>query len=210
MKHNGRPSRVNGTEIRRLRIARGWTQKELARIAGYSERLIRKAEKGGSLNPSTITNLAIALSTPTEPVTPAQLIIDHLSITRQWVNGFNEHGRHMLEHIRSFVANEFELHCPGESDSAPFVGTFRGKTGLQRWLDLYFSAFNRSSNIQVNYAVGVSDPFVIARWTESGSRGTTTVGPIRVNLVVRFKGDLIARIDYDSDTLATHRTFNAA
>lgn len=198
MKQNGRPTRVNGAEIRRLRLARGWTQKVLARVSGYCERLVRKAEKGGSLNPDSITSLAIALSTPDETILPSQLIIDHLSITQQWVKRFNEHGRGMLEHIRSFIGNEFELHCRGGACSAPLVGIFKGKAGLQRWLDLYFAAFDRSPNSLVSYAIGVSEPFVIARWTESGSRGITPVGPIQVSLVVRFKGDLISRIDYDS------------
>lgn len=210
MKSNVRATRVNGIEIRRLRLARGWTQKMLARTSGYSERLIRKSENGGSLDHRTVNDLAIALSTPSEPIAVSQLLIDQLSITQQWVRGFNEYGREMLMHLRSLVASEFELRCPGEKNSAPFIGTFKGATGLQAWLDLYFSAFDRSPNSDVNYAVGVSDKFVIARWIESGLRGTTPVGPIPVNLIVRFKGELISQIEYDSDTLATHRTFSVA
>ena len=53
---------VSGEVVRRLRMERGMTQLQLARAAGYTERLIRKAEKGGRLDIRTVQNLAEALS----------------------------------------------------------------------------------------------------------------------------------------------------
>ncbi len=49
---------VHGRMIRSLRKMHGWTQAELAKRAGYSERLIRKAELGGRLMPETIADLS--------------------------------------------------------------------------------------------------------------------------------------------------------
>ena len=53
-----RSIRCNGEMVRFLRKQRGWTQERLATAAGYTKRLVAKAESSGSLNPDTIEILA--------------------------------------------------------------------------------------------------------------------------------------------------------
>jgi transcriptional regulator with XRE-family HTH domain len=74
MLHRKRYSPVNGSHLRSLRQSRGWTQVEFGRLAGYSERLIRKAESGGNLLLETIEDLATALSQTNEVVSSESLI----------------------------------------------------------------------------------------------------------------------------------------
>lgn len=49
--------RVHGDRLTRLRRSCGWTQVELSRRSGYSERLVRKAEQGGRIRQQTLQEL---------------------------------------------------------------------------------------------------------------------------------------------------------
>lgn len=53
---------VNGIAVRSRRKELGWSQVELGHRSGYSERVIRKAEAGGTLRLQTIKDLAMTLS----------------------------------------------------------------------------------------------------------------------------------------------------
>ncbi len=59
------PSRLNsdGAKIRALRIQRGWTQEQLAEIAGVSARTIQRAESAGSAAFDTLRAVAGAFET---------------------------------------------------------------------------------------------------------------------------------------------------
>ena len=81
-KQNSRPA--NGALIRALREKRGFTQIDLGRLSGYSERLIRKAESGGSIRLETFQNLAVALSNSSELISFSDLIAVH-SVTESGV-----------------------------------------------------------------------------------------------------------------------------
>jgi transcriptional regulator with XRE-family HTH domain len=59
---NAKLHRVNGVTIRVRRKQLGWSQVELGHRAGYSERVIRKAEAGGTLRIQTIYDIAMTLS----------------------------------------------------------------------------------------------------------------------------------------------------
>ena len=68
-KPRNRPVTANGECLRALRIARGWTQRDAARRAGVSDRLIRKAESGAPLGPVTIRILADLYESPEAAIT---------------------------------------------------------------------------------------------------------------------------------------------
>lgn len=200
MKPKARFIAINGRELRSLRLARGWTQSQLAKSAGYSERLIRKAEKGGNLDHGTIQNLAEALSTPDSHVPLESLTLNIAAIAQKWVESWEHHEARMVPEIAGLLTENFEFVCPGEPGTAPFIGTFRGAAGLQQWLDLYFSVIQRQKNDEVEYLVGENT--VVARWLEIGSFLGTPAPPIRVNMHFQFVDGLIARMvdDYDTHT----------
>ena len=103
MTTNPRFIAINGRELRNCRLVRGWTQLQLAKSAGYTERLIRKAEKGGTLDIATIQNLAEALSSPDNVVLPESLTLDIAAIARKWVEGFENLERQMVKEIEQFL-----------------------------------------------------------------------------------------------------------
>lgn len=69
--------RLSTSEVRRLRIERGWSQEHLAQVAGRSLRTIQRVEAEGIASLSTATSLAatfsvplLSLQPPPEPATP--------------------------------------------------------------------------------------------------------------------------------------------
>ena len=73
-----RSVRSNGSRVRQLRLNRGLSQLELAKLAGYSARLIRKVESSSFVDIETVKNIAQALSTTDEPVAHFQLTLANL------------------------------------------------------------------------------------------------------------------------------------
>lgn len=199
MKKNARFIEINGRDLRARRLGRGWTQQQLARIAGYTERLIRKAELGGTLDIKTVEDLADALSTPDCPVGVASLTVNIAAVARRWVEAMEQHEVRMVPVVECFLAEGFEFVCPGEPGTLPFIGTFRGALGLQQWLQLYFGHIRREKKLEVEYMFG--EDTVIARWLESGTFLGMPAPPIRINMHFRFTGGLISRIVNDYDTL---------
>ena len=208
MKKNARFIEVNGRELRTRRLSRGWTQRQLARSAGYTERLIRKAEIGGTLDIKTVQDLAEALSTPDNAVAVASLTVDIAAIARRWMEAWAQHEAQMVSEVESHLAEGFEFVCPGEPGTVPFVGTFKGACGLRQWMELYFSHVQREKNLSVEYMVG--EDSVIARWLECGTFLGMPAPPVRINMHFRFVGRLITRIVDDYDTLTTFTTASKA
>lgn len=198
MNTNARFVAINGRELRALRLSRGWTQTELAKSAGYTERLIRKAEKGGTLDFNTILNLAEALSTPEMAVPVESLTIDTAAIARKWVETFDTLHRGMLSEIEPFLAKDFVFVCPGDPGMAPFVGTWTGVDGLRQWLDAFFGFFEECRNTEMEYFIG--EDKVHARWVTHCKLQGVACDPVRINMHFRFVDGLIARIDDDYDT----------
>src|SRR5688572_24686424 len=70
---------VNGELLRACRIASGWTQVEAADKAGFTDRLVRKAESGGPLQIQSIAILAQLYSTAEHRLTPDDLLAEPIS-----------------------------------------------------------------------------------------------------------------------------------
>lgn len=174
------------------------TQYQLARIAGYTERLVRKAEKGGRLDVVTIRNLASALSMSGQSVSADSLCLDNLSIAKLWVHGLDELGREMLSAIARFLSKDFVFQSLGDPGTTPFAGTFGGHSGFQQWLHRYFSVFEHRIVQDLEFVDGAD--IVVARWRESCSLHGVSCGPIRVSMYFRFREGLIVRIENDFDT----------
>ena len=156
---------INRRLIRELRVQRGWSQRDLAKRAGYSDRLVRKAELGGTLDIETIRNLAEALSTTDEQITFDTLVHDPLSIAQTFVHGYDQLGREMLPAIEPYITEDFRLFVAGDPNAAPFIGTWNGKEGFQQFLDLFFGIVSRvPCTLEPVYSVGTDS--VIARYTD--------------------------------------------
>ena len=201
---SGRSVQINASSLRRIRRSIGWTQTELAKRSGYSERLIRKAEHGGPLDLSTVRDIAQALSLSSTPVKIGDLVQDALAIAQLWVRALNEQGRKMVLTVRPFLAPDFVFHCPGDPKPAPFIGTWTGAEGFKAFLDSYFTVFRRIKNENVTFTTGTD--LVSARWQEIGYVQDLLVGPVRINMHFHFKHGLITRIDDEYDITGAEKT----
>lgn len=196
-----RSIQVCGVQLKKYRTNLNWTQNDLAKAAGYSSRLIRKLESGGSADPETLCNIAEALSVAGQSIGIEALTIDNLAVAKSWMNALNQEGARMVDTIADYLAPDFEFYCPGDPNMIPFAGTWKGRAGLQRFLDIYFSIFERIPHSAPIFSVG--DNLVIARYFEQGSVNGTPTPPIRINLCFHFKAGKILRIDDDYDVLSS-------
>jgi transcriptional regulator with XRE-family HTH domain len=195
-----RSIKANGDSIRRLRLELGWTQAELGEKAGYSTRLIRKAESGGYLDSGSLSNIAESLSQSRMPVSILDISVDIRSIASEFMDALNSSSSKLGSDLAHRLTEDFVFHCPGKPETAPFIGDWHGVDGLNRFWELYLGVFRRIPHQDIVYAV--ADDLVIARYLESGYIGDQLCGPVRVHMVFHFRGSKIYRVDDDYDTEA--------
>lgn len=181
--------------FRSARLERGLTQRELANLAGYSERVIRKAELGGRIRFQLACDIAEALSTPSRTITLEHLCFSTLTIAKRWMETFDEHGVNMLQHIHPFLSEDIVFVCEGSKETFPFNGTWHGLDGHQGWLNAFFGIFERVPGISPVYLQG--DDIVSARWNELVKIAGVLCPPVRVCLNFYFHNQLIVRIEDD-------------
>ena len=194
---------VNTQVLRELRLKRGWSQKELAEKAGYSDRLVRKAEFGGKLDVDTIRNIAEALSTLNEKITLDFLTNDVLSVAKTFMQFFDERGAGMLPAINHYIAPDFVLHVTSAIESLPLHGTWDGKQGLCEFLNLFFGTFSRVPNsLAPRYAVGTD--FIVASYTDTLQAPNRPDEMIQVYRHFHFRDGQLSRIDdlYESPVVS--------
>ncbi len=195
---------INTRLVRELRQKRGWSQKELAKRAGYSERLIRKAEFGGTLDVDTIHSLAEALSTFEEKITFQTIVHDGLSIARTFVSGYEQLGQKMISAIEPYFTTDFKFYMAGDPQSAPFIGTWHGKDGFQQFLDLYFGVVTRGpGTLQPTYLVNADS--VIARYADRVTIFGQPDTVLWTFLHFWFRDGLLCMVEHFYDTQAANQ-----
>ena len=191
---------VDGIALRVYRKKLGWSQAELGRRAGYSERVIRKAEAGGKLRPETIQELAAAMSCDGHRISLADLTIDLESIARRFVESYDLLGSGMLNSCSDIFADDFTLICPADPNQFSFAGEWIGKTGFQEFLNRFFGTFMRKSGIQKPVYM-VCEDHAAARFDDQVSYRGIELPAYWVNFHFEFSDSLITRIDYEFDSL---------
>ncbi len=184
--------RVNGSAIREFRLQRGWTQRELAKRAGYTDRLVRKAESGGSLSPETLENLAIALSVPGQIVSQESLKTDILSVVEKWVMALKRRDMNVEAILSVDLAKNF-LCFPGTRNRSTLAG-LPGMAGLKHMLSMHIKHMHLNYD-EVEYASG-SD-IVVARMPSMVAQEKHKIAPARVNICFRFDSEGISRIEHE-------------
>ena len=126
--------------------------------------------------------------------------LDHTAIARKWVEAFEDLEVRMLLAIKPYLADDFELMCPGDSTLVPFAGIWKGTAGHQEWLNLFFGFFKRTKAKDVKFTS--TDNTVEARWLEHVTLQGIPCTPVRINLYFHFWDGKLARIfdDYDTQT----------
>ncbi len=186
---------IDARKLKALRIQLGWTQGDLARFAGYSERLIRKAEASGSLSVGTIRDIAQALSVCGRTVTVEQLTIDLIAIAHQFVQSYDAHGEAMVCRCEHLLAEHFVFCNSAQNFDAMFSGGWNGRFGLQQFTELFFANFERQSN-SLKPTFDYMNSYVSARYLETLTYQGRALQVV-VNQMFQFNRGLICRIDQE-------------
>ncbi len=191
---------VNGSMLRNFRVQLGWSQVELGHRSGYSERVIRKAEAGGSLRLQTIQDLAMAMSIDGQAVSFQDLTIDIESIARRFVECYDSLGCDMLMACSDIFAADFAFSCSADSNQVPFAGTWYGISGFQEFLNRFFATFSRETGI-LQPVYMASQNRVVARFEDQVNYQQHEMAAYWVNLHFQFRNGLVTRIDDEFDSL---------
>jgi transcriptional regulator with XRE-family HTH domain len=163
---------INGDKLRSFRRARGWTQLELAIIAGVSERTVRNAERGRPLRRDFLDFLATALDVGAEDLVGDPTALRPVRRSERLVQriGAALDSLYSEQNVRACV----ELAQPGcelshqASISLPFAGSFRGPDGLRRYFDIVLPWLRSSIDYQISVdAMRASGNLVIIKGIDS-------------------------------------------
>ena len=179
----------------------GLTQTALAHLAGYSDRLIRKAEANGTLNFETFHDIVVALQESGSDVVVADFVHDPVQIATEFVRAFEDHGRAMLAHCGHLLSEAFVFECAGDPISDPIAGVFLGSAGMQEWLDRFLGIFTRAQDKPLIPEFYVKQNQVIARYFENVEFMGKRCPPIWVNLYFSIQDGQIDCIRDEYDTL---------
>lgn len=199
MRRETRNCLINGTALRTFRLSLDWSQSDLALRSGYSERLIRKAEGGGSVTLQTVRDIADALNTPRTPVSYEQLLLDKLEMAKLVTTSYDNYGKSMLQKCHYVFSNDYIFNCPADPEQVPFAGEWQGVNGMQKFFDFFFSIFERRpGTLEPTYTVG--EDCAVSHYLDTLYVGGEPLPPFWVNLHFQFRDGLITRLDDEFDT----------
>ena len=202
---NAKNHTVNGLIIRENRKNLGWSQVELGHRSGYSERVIRKAEAGGSLRLQTILDLAMTMSVQGRSVSLQDLTIDFVSIARRFVESYDWLGRKMLSACRDLFHPDFSFSCSADPKQVSFAGVWKGPHGFQEFLDRFFDTFTRERGTLKPIFMASHDR-VVARFEDQVRFHGQEMSAYWVNFHFQFRDGLLIRIDDEFDSLNLSRS----
>lgn len=190
--------RCNGEILRYHREHHGWTQAQLARRAGYSARVIAKAEGDGTLRPDTIEHLADALSTSVHPVYPEDLVAVPKAIARQIIENYARYEADCARYCQELIADDIELVVPGDPSVLPFCGTYSGREGFDQFWRNFFAVMERHDKELVlrTMRVFAEGNHVVLFLRECGSfAGSSTHHTTPIALLFEFERGKVKRME---------------
>lgn len=202
----GRSICCNGDAIKTHRARRGWTQPELASFAGFSTRLVAKAEAGEGVHPDTLETLADTLSTAEHPVFPEDLAISPKMIVRHIVESFAKHERQCVAHCHQFLAEDIRVVAPGPEELLPFCGVHETIDGFDAFWGKYFSVMERHDKLYIAKSMRLvaEDNLVVALVEEDANhKGQVATPPTPLTFVFNFeRGKLVSFEDHFDSSVA--------
>ncbi len=197
---------VNAVRMRELRLSFGWSQAELARKSGYTSRLIRKAESGGSLNYETIADLAETFTSFGTAVYAEELLFDPVAIVRKFIEAYECEGAGCIHRLTHHLSSSVQLECLVDPVVFPFAGTWRGHEQLLDFFQTFCRQYGRvPERLLVVYLLG--SECASARFEDRLVSEGVELPAIRFNWHFQFQAGMIARIDFEFDhfTASQHR-----
>lgn len=190
--------------LRQLRLRNGWTQADLARRAGYSERLISKAEAGAPIARETISDLAEALSSEDEQLHWEDLACDPVQLAQRYISAFHVHKANALDVLEDMIDENVHFRIAGNPEEIPFAGEYRGIRSAREMFKVFFSVLEvPDHDFEKCFEYIGQGPNAII-WGESWIHpiGRPMETPIRISNLLKFRRGKLVFLDDCFDTAA--------
>jgi len=153
---------VRGEVIRAARKSLGLTQEQLALKAECDPKTVRKAEKSGHVDQSTVDSLSAALGIPrTDLIDGPALVLEeaNLQVAQSWFAAFNQRKPEVVAEL---------FHEDGSvtvmaDENLPGGGRFAGRDGVLRWAAVCFAAMRTEPMTPDMFQFDPVGQFVFAR-----------------------------------------------
>lgn len=197
--------RIASDKLKQFRKRAKLTQEELAALADCSDRVVRKAEAGGSLRYETILSISTSLTSCGVSMQPDDLIAANLLKAKQFVEAMDR-GLRSKEHFDlGNLSEELELNVAGHFPIIPFAGIWVGRSGLKQFLNRFCQLIERDpTSVLTRYSE--SEEAVVASRIDLWQFDRFTPIPVWCNFHFHFKKETISRIDFQYDTLVVYQT----
>ena len=146
-----RSFRCNGELLRFFRDLRGMTQRQLALEAGYSVRLVGKAEAGEPIREETVEVLAQTLSHPQQPISPIDLISDPIALAKEYNDALSLQKKQFESQVSNLIARDFQLRVVADFERLGLRSLYCGINGLCEYYD-HLRSLSNGLNVIVDAA----------------------------------------------------------
>jgi transcriptional regulator with XRE-family HTH domain len=193
----------NGKLISQLRRKLGWTQNDLARKAGFTERLIVKAEGSQKIAVSTLHIISETFCEAGATVSAADLSSDPAALAKEFIRAMYQHGPNVVDMNRHFLSPEIVVHFAGDPNVFPFAGTHVGiEAARQAFIAFYSVLQPPEDHSEINSFQFVSTGHGALVWGETWAHpiGKPMPGPIKLAIKMDFRDGLMIVFDDRFDT----------
>ena len=190
--------------LRQLRLRNGWTQADLARRAGYSERLISKAEAGAPIARETISDLAEALSSEEEKLHWEDLACDPIQLAQRYIYAFHIHKKNTIDVLEDMIDPEVVFRIAGNPTEIPFAGEHHGIEAVRQSFHTFFSVLEvPNHDFETCFQYISQGPNAII-WGQSWIHpiGRPLPAPIQISNLLKFRRGKLVFLDDCYDTAA--------
>lgn len=187
-----------------LRERRGWTQQQLADRAGYSIRLISKAENGSPISALAVREIAEALSDDEYQVALEDLTVDPLTLSKRFIFGLYELQAEAIDANLQWIDPDIMFHMAGDPKQIPFAGEHQGIDAVRDCLTLFFTILQppegHDPEPHYTFTAQGNDVFV---WGESWIHaiGEPMEEPLKISVLMRYRRGRLILFDDRFDTL---------
>lgn len=203
----------NAELLTQLRKKRGWTQHELAKRSGYTERLIGKAEAGKPISLRTIEDLAETLSDPNEAVFPEDLINDPVAKARKFIVAMYRERHRVIDATRHFLDEALVVQFPGDPDVFPFAGTHVVIEAARKAFQAFYDVLEPPADLsELDYFKFLSTGHGALVWGKTWTHpiGHPLTDPVLLAIRMDFKRGKLILFDDCFDTQAAAFAFDQA
>ncbi|MFO0942747.1 MAG: helix-turn-helix domain-containing protein [Pirellulales bacterium] len=130
--------RVDGATVHNLRSSKGWSQRQLAKAAGISERTVRNAEKSSILESYIANYLAIALDVPLNEIVEQRAAASRgnklKNLTRRFASSYSKAVvLGSVEPLLELLHPKIQWSCQA-APNQQFTGQFQGVSQVRSHL----------------------------------------------------------------------------